>query len=100
MKREVPSKIMLFLSPFIAVLFALFIGSVLCRWIGLNPVQVFSAMVKGIIKSKSSTAEILLKLSPWISLGIDTFAKSRNVDAKSRFSTIASDVLEGFIAFG
>jgi general nucleoside transport system permease protein len=71
-KREIPSRMMLVLAPFIAVFCAFLVGGLLSAWMGINPLDLFSAMIKGLVKSKNGITEVLLKFSPILlcSLGI------------------------------
>jgi len=71
-KRASPSVLSSMLVPLVAVLFALITGSLLILIAGLNPVDVYAAMLDGVVRSRSGLVEVVLKVAPILlaSLGV------------------------------
>jgi simple sugar transport system permease protein len=77
------------LPPVVAVLVALLAGAVLLAVTGFNPLDIFTVMVSGVFQDVRSIAEMLLKATPLILIGVGLCVSFRcsiwNIGAEGQF---------------
>lgn len=83
------SKINVFLSPLLAIAFALFIGAILMEISGFNSIEAYAEMWHGVFGSRRNFAEVLLKATPLILIGSGLAISFRcgvwNIGAEGQF---------------
>ncbi len=69
-RREKPSRLLGALVPVVAVITALLVGGLLPAIVGMSPVQVYLAMIEGVVRSRAGLTEVLVKLTPILLAGL------------------------------